>query len=150
VASDPGGRIAIAVPSGWEAVASEWSDPLGPAGTRGPALVVSPAPGRWLSDTHVPGAFIGLSDVGTTPAAYVAEHPRVRCTAAPTRTIRGVGVDWTVAEYVACPGSKPTIVEAAGRSAGSGGLVYAQIMPPAGSGPEFVDALVAGIRVRAT
>jgi hypothetical protein len=42
------------------------------------------------------------------------------------------------------------VVEAAGRAPGDAGLVYVQIMPPVGSGPAFVDALLAGIRVRAT
>ncbi|MEV4536442.1 serine/threonine-protein kinase [Asanoa sp. NPDC049518] len=150
VASDRTGRIAVMLPPGWEAVASDWSDPLGTAGAREPALVVSPSPGRWLTDAQVPGAFIGLSSAGATPAAYVAQHPRTRCTATPVRTIHGVGVDWTLAGYAACPGPKPMIVEAAGHGPGDVGLVYVQIMPPAGSGPEFVEALLAGVRVRAT
>ena len=39
------------------------------------------------------------------------------------------------------------IVEAAGPAPGDAGLVYVQIAPPAGSGPAFVDALLAGVRV---
>jgi tRNA A-37 threonylcarbamoyl transferase component Bud32 len=150
VASDRSGRIAVALPPGWEAVTSGWSDPLGPPGRREPALVVSPAPERWLTDTQVPGAFIGLSGAGGTPAVYVAAHPRSRCAATPVRAVRRAGIDWTVAGYAACPGPKPMIVEAAGRAPTGVGLVYVQIMPPAGSGPEFVDALLAAIRVRPT
>jgi hypothetical protein len=40
------------------------------------------------------------------------------------------------------------VVEAAGAAGGAAGLVYVQIAPPAGSGPEFVDRLLAGVRVR--
>ncbi len=149
VAFDRSGRIAVTLPPGWEAVvAADWSDPLRPDGARQPAMVISPVPEHWLTDSEVPGAFIGLSAVGVTPAAYVAEHPRPRCAATAVRTVRRAGIDWTVAEYRACPGPKPVIVEAAGR--GPAGLVYVQVMPPVDGGPGFVDALLAGIRVRAT
>jgi hypothetical protein len=40
------------------------------------------------------------------------------------------------------------IAETAGIGPGDAGLVYVQIAPPAGSGPEFVDTLLAGVRVR--
>ena len=150
VAADRSGRIAVTLPPGWRGVSSDWPDPLGPASNREPALVVSPAPQHWLTDARIPGAFVGLSRAGTTPTAYVADHPRPRCVAAPVRTVRRAGIDWVVAAYSACPGPKTTIVETAGRGRGNAGLVYVQIMPPAGSGPEFVDGLLAGIRVPAT
>jgi hypothetical protein len=151
VASDRSGRIAVTLPPGWRGVvASYWPDPLSPAGRREPGLVISPAPARWLTDARIPGAFVGLSRAGTTPAAFVADHPRPRCVAAPTRTVRRAGIDWVVAAYSACPDPKPTIVETAGRGPGTAGLVYVQVMPPAGSGPEFVDALLSGVRVRAS
>ncbi|MEW2332537.1 hypothetical protein AB0880_32660, partial [Micromonospora chersina] len=38
-------------------------------------------------------------------------------------------------------------VEAAGRAAPAG-LLYVQLTPPPGSGEDFVDALLAGVRVR--
>lgn len=47
----------------------------------------------------------------------------------------------------ACPGGRPVIVEAAGRAAPAG-LLYVQLTPPPGSGEDFVDALLAGVRVR--
>ncbi|HEV7712399.1 MAG TPA: serine/threonine-protein kinase [Asanoa sp.] len=151
VASDRSGRIGVTLPAGWRGVAaSHWPDPLSPAGRRGPGLVVSPAPALWLTDARIPGAFVGLSRASTTPAAFVAGHPRPRCVAAPTRTVRRGGIDWVVAAYSGCPDLKTEIVETAGRGPGTAGLVYVQIMPPAGGGPEFVDALLAGIRVRAS
>jgi hypothetical protein len=39
-------------------------------------------------------------------------------------------------------------VEAAGLGPDGAGLVYVQLTPPAGSGPAFVDSLLAGVRVR--
>ncbi|MEV4619516.1 serine/threonine-protein kinase [Asanoa sp. NPDC049573] len=150
IASDRSGRIAVTLPPGWRGVAADWPDPLTPAGGRQPALMVSPAPAVWRTDPRIPGAFVGLSRADTTPAAYVADHPHPRCVAAPTRTVRRAGVDWVVAAYSACPGPKATIVEAAGRGLGTAGLVYVQVVPPAGGGPEFVDALLSGIRVRAS
>ncbi|MEU0154189.1 hypothetical protein [Micromonospora fulviviridis] len=39
------------------------------------------------------------------------------------------------------------IVEAAGRADSPAGLLYVQLTPPPGSGPDFVDALLAGVRV---
>ncbi|GAA4469070.1 hypothetical protein GCM10023170_083910 [Phytohabitans houttuyneae] len=53
-----------------------------------------------------------------------------------------------MALYSSCPGAKTVIVETAGVGPGDAGLVYVQIAPPAGSGPAFVDTLLAGVRVR--
>jgi hypothetical protein len=39
------------------------------------------------------------------------------------------------------------IVEIAGVEARGAGLVYVQVAPPAGTGPSFVDDLLAGIRI---
>ena len=46
-----------------------------------------------------------------------------------------------------CDRGRPEVVEAAGLAPGRAGLVYVQITPPAGSRADFVDALLAGVRV---
>lgn len=151
VAVDSTGRITIELPAGWRATGSGWEDQWDASGAREPALVVSPAPDRWKTDAVVPGAFVGLSRElakRTTPAAFVAAQPHAGCVAAPVRTSRQAGIDWVVALHSSCPGSKTVIVETAGVAPGDAGLVYAQIAPPAGSGPAFVDTLLAGVRVR--
>jgi tRNA A-37 threonylcarbamoyl transferase component Bud32 len=151
VAVDSTGRITIALPRGWHAEGDGWQDRRTANGRLEPALAVSPAPDRWKTDPAVPGAFIGLSRElanRTTPAAFVAAHRHTGCVAAPVRISRQAGIDWVVALFSSCGASKTTIVETAGVGPGDAGLVYAQIAPPAGSGPAFVDTLLAGVRVR--
>ncbi|MET8835201.1 serine/threonine-protein kinase [Micromonospora sp. NPDC004540] len=144
------GPLTVALPAGWRADGTGWAGQYGDDGELEPALVVSPDPGRWAADPDVPGAFVGLS-AGTarrtTPEGFLAERPHADCAAAPVRRTRQGGVDWVVAAF-ACPGGRPVIVEAAGRAAGPAGLLYVQLTPPPGSGPDFVDALLAGVRVR--
>jgi hypothetical protein len=143
------GPLTVALPAGWRADGTGWAGQYGDDGELEPALVVSPDPGRWAADPGVPGAFVGLS-AGTarrtTPEGFLAERPHADCAAAPVRRTRQGGVDWVVAAF-ACPGARPVIVEAAGRAPGAGGLLYVQLTPPTGSGPGFVDALLAGVRV---
>ncbi|MFG3579692.1 serine/threonine-protein kinase [Micromonospora chersina] len=143
------GPLAVALPVGWRADGTGWAGQYGDDGELEPALVVSPDPGRWAADPAVPGAFVGLS-AGTarrtTPEGFLAERPHADCAAAPVRRTRQGGVDWGVAAF-ACPGGRPVIVEAAGRAAPAG-LLYVQLTPPPGSGEDFVDALLAGVRVR--
>ncbi len=112
---------------------------------------MSPDPARWNSRASVPGAFVGLSQdlsARSTPTRYVADRQHARCTAAPVHTRRRGGVDWVVAEFTSCDTGKPAIVEAAALGPANAGLVYVQIAPPPGSGPDFVDSLLAGVRVR--
>lgn len=143
------GPLTVALPDGWRADGTGWAGQYGDDGELEPALVVSPDPGRWAADPAVPGAFVGLS-AGTarrtTPEGFLAERPHADCAAAPVRRTRQGGVDWVVAAF-ACPGGRPVIVEAAGRAAPAG-LLYVQLTPPPGSGEDFVDALLAGVRVR--
>ncbi|WP_262283794.1 serine/threonine-protein kinase [Micromonospora sp. MA102] len=144
------GPLTVTLPAGWRADGTGWSGQYGDDGELEPALVMSPDPGRWAADPSVPGAFVGLS-AGTarrtTPEGFLAERPHADCAAAPLRHTRQGGVDWVVAAF-ACPAGRPVIVEAAGRAAGPAGLLYVQLTPPPGGGPEFVDALLAGVRVR--
>ncbi|MGW4154230.1 protein kinase domain-containing protein [Micromonospora chersina] len=144
------GPLTVALPAGWRADGSGWAGQYGDDGELEPALVVSPDPGRWAADPGVPGAFVGLS-AGTarrtTPEGFLAERPHADCAATPVRRTRLSGVDWVVATF-ACPGDRPVIVEAAGPAPGPAGLLYVQLTPPPGSGPDFVDALLAGVRVR--
>ncbi|MFG3599600.1 protein kinase domain-containing protein [Micromonospora chersina] len=143
------GPLTVALPAGWRADGTGWAGQYGDDGELEPALVVSPDPGRWAADPAVPGAFVGLS-AGTarrtTPEGFLAERPHADCAVAPLRRTRQGGVDWVVAAF-ACPGGRPVIVEAAGRAAPAG-LLYVQLTPPPGSGEDFVDALLAGVRVR--
>lgn len=150
-ASDRAGRITIGLPAGWRAAGSQWAGQRGPDGEPEPAMVISPDPRRWPSDPAVPGAFVGLSPslaVRTTPARYLDEHPHTECSPMSVRTGRFGGVDWVIAEFTSCRTAKPVLVEAAGTASDGAGLVYVQIAPPAGSGPGFVDALLAGVRTR--
>jgi tRNA A-37 threonylcarbamoyl transferase component Bud32 len=159
-AVDPTGRLTVALPVGWRSWGSGWAEQLDPAGIPEPAMIVSPDPERWRTGRAVPGAFIGVSRglaTDGTPAAFVAAQQHAGCTASPVRATRQAGIEWVVARYTACPDGfdrngrvarKPVIVESAGVGPGGAGLVYVQIAPPAGSGPEFVDELLAGVRVR--
>ncbi len=150
-AEDPSGRITVTLPDGWRSAGSGWAGRRGADGNLEPALVVSPDPDRWASDPAVPGAFVGVSAAlggQTTPAEFAAGHPHAECTASPVRTTRQGSIDWVVAEFTGCTHGKPVIVEAAGVGPDGAGLVYVQTAPPAGSGPSFVDSLLAGVRVR--
>ena len=114
-------------------------------------MVISPNPQRWPSDPAVPGAFVGLSRslaLRTTPADYLNEHPHTECTPQPVRTGRLGEVDWVIATFTSCRTVKSVFVEAAGTAPGGAGLLYVQIATPAGTGPDVVDALLAGIRTR--
>ncbi|MEU8374909.1 protein kinase [Micromonospora sp. NPDC048894] len=143
------GPVSVTLPAGWRAAGTGWAGRYDERGRLEPALVVSPDPGRWATDPTVPGAFVGLS-AGlarqTTPADFVAQRPHADCVAGPVRRTRRGGVEWVVAGF-SCPAGRPVLVEAAAR-AGRDGLLYAQIVPPPGGGPEFVDTLLAGVRVR--
>jgi tRNA A-37 threonylcarbamoyl transferase component Bud32 len=150
-AIDPTGRITVTLPDGWQAAGSGWAGRVDADGDPDPALVLSPEPDRWASDPGMPGAFVGLSRdlaASTAPADFVADRAPADCTPAPVRRVRRGGIDWVVATFTGCPDGKPVIVESAGVGPGGAGLVYVQIAPPAGSGTAFVDALLAGVRVR--
>ncbi|MFB9546691.1 serine/threonine-protein kinase [Micromonospora sagamiensis] len=144
------GPITVALPPGWRAVGTGWAGQYGADGTLEPALVMSPDPHRWAADPTVPGAFVGLSAstaARTTPAGFVAERPHAACVAAPLRRTRQAGVDWVVARFT-CDRGRPVVVEAAGLGPGRTGLVYVQVVPPDGGAADFVDRLLAGVRVR--
>ncbi|MEH1059280.1 serine/threonine-protein kinase [Micromonospora sp. CPCC 206171] len=146
------GPLSVALPAGWRATGAGWAGQYGDDGRLEPALIVAADPDRWAADPDVPGAFVGLSAGAarrTTPEGFVAERPHADCVAAPVRRTRQAGVDWVVARY-ACPAGRPVLVEAAGLAAGRDALLYVQVTPPAGGGTDFVDALLAGVRVRAT
>jgi eukaryotic-like serine/threonine-protein kinase len=143
IGADATGHITVTLPSGWRVDGSGW---IGPGGVREPALLMSPDPGRW-SDGTVPGVFVGLSTGSReTPHRFVADHPHAGCFASPVRSSRQSGVDWVVAEFTSCRTGMPVIVEAAA-AAPDAGLLYLQMALPAGSGPEFVDRLLAGVGV---
>ncbi|MER7460120.1 serine/threonine-protein kinase [Micromonospora sp. NPDC126480] len=140
------GPLTVALPPGWGATGTGWAGQYDADGDLEPALVVSPDPDRWAVDPTVPGAFVGLSASTarrTGPAGFLAERPHADCAAEPVRRTRQGGVDWIVAAY-ACPAGRPVIVEAAGLA--PVGLLYAQVVPPAGGHAAFVDALLAGVR----
>ncbi|GAB3188720.1 serine/threonine protein kinase [Micromonospora palomenae] len=146
------GPLSVALPAGWRATGTGWAGQYDDDGRLEPALIVAADPGRWAADPDVPGAFVGLSASAarrTTPEGFVAERPHADCVAAPVRRTRQAGVDWVVARY-ACPAGRPVLVEAAGLAAGRDALLYVQVAPPPGGGTDFVDALLAGVRVRAT
>ncbi len=150
-AEDPSGRITVTLPDGWRAAGSGWAGQRRADGNLEPALVVSPDPDRWASDPAVPGAFVGVSSAlagQRAPGEFVAGHPHAECTASPLRATRQGSLDWVVAGFTACASGKPEIVEAAAVAPDAAGLVYVQVAPPAGSGPSFVDSLLAGVRVR--
>ncbi|OZV78885.1 serine/threonine protein kinase [Micromonospora echinospora] len=144
------GPITVVLPPGWRAVGTGWAGQYGADGSLEPALVISPDPRRWAADPTVPGAFVGLSAstaARTTPAGFVAERPHASCAAAPVRRTRRAGVDWVVARFT-CERGRPVVVEAAGLGPDRTGLIYVQVVPPAGSDAAFVDRLLAGVRVR--
>ncbi|MFI6128862.1 protein kinase [Micromonospora sp. NPDC051141] len=144
------GPLTVVLPTGWRAEGTGWAGQYGADGELEPALVLSPDPRRWAADPGLPGAFVGLS-AGTArrtgPAGFLAERPHADCVAAPLRRTGQGGTEWLVVSF-ACPTGRPVIVEAAGLAAGSTGLLYVQLTPPADGGPAFVDALLAGVRVR--
>ncbi|MEU4776292.1 serine/threonine protein kinase, partial [Micromonospora sp. NPDC023644] len=144
------GPLTVALPPGWRAAGTGWAGQYGDDGRLEPALVMSPDPRRWAADPTVPGAFVGLSAgiaARTTPAGFVAERSHTACAAAPVRRTRQGGVDWVVARFT-CEKGRPEIVEAAGLAPGRAGLIYVQVTPPSGSRADFVDTLLAGVRVR--
>jgi len=151
IGTDSTGRITVTLPQGWRVAGSGWTGGAKRAGNLEPAVVMSPDPARWHSDSQMPGAFVGLLTVvpaGTTPARFVAERQHRGCTAAPVRTSRQNGVDWIVAEFTLCGNRKPVIVEAASAGPDGAGLAYVQIASPPGTGSLFVDALLAGLTLR--
>ncbi|MEV4825016.1 protein kinase [Micromonospora sp. NPDC049274] len=143
------GPLTVALPAGWSAVGATWAGQYGADGEPEPALVMSPQPRRWAADPRLPGAFVGLSATTaarTTPAGFLAERTHGDCAPAPARTTRQAGVEWTVVAY-RCERDRPSIVESAGLHPARRALVYVQIAPPTDSGPDFVDTLLAGVRV---
>ena len=146
-AVDAAGRMAIALPEGWQARTGPW-DPSAAGGHGGSALVLSPDPDRWRADPGVPGAFVGrTAAAGVTPQAYLARRQHSGCTAAPVRTARLAGIDWLIADFRDCPDGRRLIVEAAGARPGAPGLLHVQLTPgPDGTPP--VDTLLAGVRLR--
>ncbi|MEH1125355.1 serine/threonine-protein kinase [Micromonospora sp. CPCC 206061] len=148
--TDRTGQLTVALPDGWHARQAVWAGLPEPDREAPAALVATPDFGGWQSDPAVPGMFVLLTQgLGTrsTPAEFLAGRLHDGCTAEPTRTTRQAGIEWTVARYASCPdGEKTVVVETAGAT--ETGLVYVQIAPPAGSGPEFVDELLAGVLVR--
>ncbi|GAA2193279.1 serine/threonine-protein kinase [Micromonospora lupini] len=143
------GPLTVALPPGWSATGATWAGQYDADGDPEPALVMSPQPRRWAADPHLPGAFVGLSATTaarTTPAGFLAERTHGDCAPAPARTTRQAGVEWTVVTY-RCDRDRPSIVESAGLHPARRALVYVQIAPPADSGPDFVDTLLAGVRV---
>ncbi|WP_433553819.1 serine/threonine-protein kinase [Micromonospora zamorensis] len=144
------GLLTVTLPEGWSATGATWAGQYDADGEAEPALVMSPQPRRWAADPGVPGAFVGVSTstaARTTPAGFLAERTHGDCLPAPVRTTRQAGVEWTVVAY-RCDRGRPRIVESAGRHPGHGALVYVQVVPPPDGGPDFVDGLLAGVRVR--
>ncbi|MFI7607268.1 protein kinase [Micromonospora sp. NPDC049366] len=144
------GPVVVILPPGWRATGTGWAGQYGDDGALEPALIVSPDPGRWATDPTVPGAFVGLSASTarrTSAEGFLAERPHADCVPAPVRRTRQGGTDWVVAAFT-CPGARPVVVEAAGLAADRTALLYVQAVPPPGGGTEFVDALLAGVRVR--
>ncbi|MFG1887794.1 serine/threonine-protein kinase [Micromonospora sp. NPDC049051] len=143
------GPVTVRLPPGWRATGTGWAGRYGDDGRLEPALVMSPDPRRWAADPNVPGAFVGLSAgiaARSTPAGFVAERPHAACVAAPVRRTRQAGVDWVVARFT-CERGRPEIVEAAGLAPDGAGLIYVQVTPPVDSRADFVDTLLAGVRV---
>lgn len=144
------GPLTVTLPDGWSATGATWAGQYDADGEAEPALVMSPQPRRWAADPGVPGAFVGVSvstAARTTPAGFLAERTHGDCTSAPVRTTRQAGVEWTVVTY-RCDRDRPRIVESAGLHPARGALVYVQVVPPLDGGPDFVDGLLAGVRVR--
>ena len=149
--ADATGHLWVVAPAGWRADGVGWEGQREAGGDRDPAYVVSPDPGRWLSDPGVPGAFVGLSRgiaARTTPAEFVAGRRHADCTAVAVRVVHTSTMDFTVAGYRACRGGKPVVAEAAAFAPHAEGLVYVQVAPPANDGLPFVDTLLAGVDIR--
>ncbi|WFE98419.1 serine/threonine-protein kinase [Micromonospora sp. WMMD964] len=143
------GPLTVVLPEGWSATGATWAGQYGADGEPEPALIMSPRPRRWAADPRLPGAFVGLSAATaarTTPAGFLAERTHGDCLPAPVRNTRRAGVEWTVVTY-RCDRGRPWIVEAAGLQPGHAALVYVQIVPPEQAAAEFVDTLLAGVRV---
>ncbi|WP_328849765.1 serine/threonine-protein kinase [Micromonospora zamorensis] len=144
------GPLTVTLPDGWSATGATWAGQYDADGEAEPALVMSPQPRSWAADPGVPGAFVGVSvstAARTMPAGFLAERTHGDCTSAPVRTTRQAGVEWTVVTY-RCDRDRPRIVESAGLHPARGALVYVQVVPPLDGGPDFVDGLLAGVRVR--
>ncbi|MET8040980.1 serine/threonine-protein kinase [Micromonospora sp. NPDC005215] len=144
------GPLSVTLPDGWSATGTAWAGQYGVDGETEPALVMSPQPRRWAADPRVPGAFVGVSAstaARTTPAGFLAERTHGDCASTPARTTRQAGVEWTVVTYH-CDRGRPRIVESAGRHPDRAALLYAQIVPPVDGAPDFVDVLLAGVRLR--
>lgn len=144
------GPLTVALPPGWSATGATWAGQYGADGEPEPALVMSPQPRRWAADARLPGAFVGLSAstaARATPAGFLAERTHADCTPTPTRATRQAGVEWTVVAY-RCDRGRPQVIESAALHPDRQALLYVQIAPPAGSGPDFVDTLLAGVRLR--
>ncbi|MEU8184220.1 serine/threonine-protein kinase [Micromonospora sp. NPDC049044] len=144
------GPLSVTLPDGWSATGTAWAGQYGADGEADPALVMSPQPRRWAADPRVPGAFVGVSvsvAARTTPAGFLAERTHGDCADTAARTTRQAGVEWTVVTY-RCDRGRPRIVEAAGRHPRRAALLYAQIVPPVDGAPDFVDVLLAGVRLR--
>ena len=144
------GPVSVTLPAGWRAAGTGWAGRYDARGRLEPALVCLARP-RPVGDR--PDGARGLRRAPaaarrTTPADFVAQRPHADCVALPVRRTRPAGVEWVVAGF-SCPAGRPVLVEAAAR-AGRDGLLYAQIVPPPGSGPDFVDTLLAGVRIRPT
>lgn len=147
---DSSGRLHVALPSGWRATGSGWSGQPSADGGLEPAILISPDPDAWRTDPAVPGAFIGLSQTLAaeyTPAQFIAAQQHAQCAAPTLRTSSAGDIEWQVATFATCHPGKPELVEAAGLAPGRTELVYVQVAPPVGSGPEFVDSLLAGVQV---
>jgi eukaryotic-like serine/threonine-protein kinase len=146
---DATGRIMVALPDGWRVKGSNWR---GPDGRLEPALVMAPDPDRWGTDPVMPGAFVGLVTRTSTPdtaATFIAGRREQRnCIASPVRITRPSGADWIVAESTSCRSGRPVVIDAAMVGPGGTSLVYVQVTPPAGRGPDFVDTLLGGVGVR--
>ncbi|WP_430501134.1 serine/threonine-protein kinase [Micromonospora trifolii] len=144
------GPLTVTLPPGWSATGATWAGQYGADGEPEPALVMSPQPRRWAADPRLPGAFVGLSAstaARATPAGFLAERTHGDCTPGPARVTRQEGLEWTVVAY-RCDQGRPQIIESAALHPGRPALVYVQIAPPAASGPDFVDTLLAGVRLR--
>ncbi|QSB12792.1 serine/threonine protein kinase [Natronosporangium hydrolyticum] len=147
---DSTGRLSVTLPEGWRAAGSGWSGQHRTDGDLEPAILISPDPDAWRTDPAVPGAFVGLSRALAaeyTPEQFLAAQHHGQCAAPERRTIGQGVIDWVILTFGGCESGKPELVEAAGLTAEPAELVYVQAAPPAGSGPEFIDSLLAGVRI---
>jgi eukaryotic-like serine/threonine-protein kinase len=146
--TDATGRITVILPDGWRV---KGSGAVRADGGRDPALVMAPDPARWRSDPTMPGAFVGLSNdaTATTAALFVSQRQHWSCAPSPVRTSRQTNGDWVVAEFTGCRPGKPVIIEAATVRPGGVGVVFVQLSMLARGDPDLVDAVLAGVSVRA-